>query len=120
PANGVPVPGDNLVNDWQDVSGAHHYVYQSYNVDGGGNCNLASIRWTESYIASNTNSRDVGDLTFCWRVKAVDAAGNESAWSELWKTVVDNTAPTTPVITTPTAEQYFATKPILNKWDASS
>ncbi len=101
PANGLPVSGVNLVNDWSDVDGTDHYVYQSYNVDGGGNCNLSDIRWTENYTASNTNTRNVGDLTFCWRVKAVDAVGNESAWSDLWKTVTDSTAPGVPTLLFP-------------------
>ncbi len=120
PGNGVPVSGDDLVNDWDDVAGAHHYTYQSYNVNGSGDCNLNDIRWTEDYLASNTNSRDVADLVFCWRVKAVDELGNESEWSDLWKTVVDNTIPSTPVITNPTDGQYFASAPILNKWNAST
>ncbi len=122
PGNGVPINGSNPVaNDWQDVLDASYYIYQSYNVDGSGNCNLASIRWTEDYTASQTNSRVLADgLKFCWRVKAVDAAGNQSAWSELWKTIADNSAPSVPVITNPTAEQYFNSTPILNKWAASS
>ena len=33
---------------------------------------------------------------FWWRVKAIDAQGNEGSWSELWKVVVDNTAPSIP------------------------
>lgn len=120
PGNGVPVSGNGLVNDWDDVADAHHYTYQSYNVNGSGDCNLNDIRWTEDYLASNTNSRDVADLVFCWRVKAVDELGNESEWSDLWKTVVDNTIPSTPVITNPTDGQYFTSAPILNKWNAST
>lgn len=95
PGNGVPVNGSSpIANDWQDVAGAAFYTYQSYNVDGSGNCNLSSIRWTEDYTASQTNSRVLTDgLKFCWRVKAVDHVGNPSGWSDIWKTIADNTAP---------------------------
>lgn len=94
PGDGVPVKGANLTNDWTDVTDADHYIYESYNVNGDGTCNLSTLRFTTTYTASQTNTRNVGDLTFCWRVSAVDTAGNQSPWSELWKTVVDNTAPT--------------------------
>lgn len=93
PADDAVVTGEDLTNDWQDVAGAHHYIYQSYNVATNGTCIMSPVRFTTTYTASNTNTRDVADLAFCWRVKAVDAAGNESAWSELWKVTTDNTSP---------------------------
>jgi hypothetical protein len=96
PSNGVPINGVNPVaNNWEDVADAHHYIYQSYNVKSDGACNFSSIRWTQNYTASQTDSRTLADgLKYCWRVKTVDAASNESPWSATWVTVVDNTAPT--------------------------
>jgi hypothetical protein len=44
----------------------------------------------------NTTSKsatNVADTVYWWRAKAVDAAGNESAWSPLWKLTVDSTSP---------------------------
>lgn len=95
PADNTPINGTSPVaNDWNDVADADHYVYQSYNVNGDGTCNYGSIRFTGTYTDSQTNSRTLADgLVYCWRVKAVDAAGNESAWSDTWTTVVDNTPP---------------------------
>lgn len=121
PADGVPVNGTTPVaNDWNDVVDADHYIYQSYNVDGAGNCNLASIRFTSDYIASQTNSRTFADgLKFCWRVKAVDAAGNESDWSSLWKTIADNTAPTVPTNGLPNGT-YELDNEFDFTWDAST
>jgi hypothetical protein len=117
----VPVNGTSpIANDWNPVADAHHYIYESYNVDGAGTCIMSPIRFNATYTDSQTNSRTFADgLKFCWRVKAVDAAGNESDWSELWKTIADNTGPTAPSITTPTAEQGFNTTPILNDWSDS-
>lgn len=97
PGDNIPVQGNGLVNDWEDVADADHYVYQSFNVKSDGSCNLSSPRFSgNGYIFTDnqTNSRDVTDLTFCWHVAAVDAAGNQSPWSKVWTTVVDNTAPT--------------------------
>ncbi len=97
PLNNTPINGTTPTsNDWEDVTGVsiQHYTYQSYNVLADGSCNTSSIRWTENYINSETNSRTLADgLQYCWRVKAVDNDGNESIWSDLWKTVVDNTGP---------------------------
>src|SRR5690606_14589656 len=87
------VKGQNLTNDWADVTDAAYYIYESYNVDGSGNCIMSPIRFNTTYTASNTNTRNVADLACCWRVKAVDAAGNQSAWSNLWKVTTDNIAP---------------------------
>lgn len=95
PGNGVPVNGTTPVaNDWDVVTGADHYIYQSYNVDSNGDCILSPARFSATYIDSQTNTRTLPDgLKFCWQVRAVDAAGNESSWSPLWLTIVDNTAP---------------------------
>ncbi len=96
PMDNTPINGTSpLANNWEAVAGAHHYMYQSYNVDAAGVCNLASIRFTANYTNSETNTRTLADgLKYCWRVKAVDTAGNMSDWSSLWKTVVDNQDPT--------------------------
>ncbi len=98
PSNNTPINGTTPIsNDWEDVTGVsiQHYTYQSYNVLADGSCDVSSIRWTENYTNSETNSRTLADgLQYCWRVKVVDNDGNESTWSDLWKTVVDNIAPT--------------------------
>lgn len=100
PANNSKVNASSpIANDWSDVAGADHYVYQSYNVDGSGNCNFSDIRFTGDYVASQTNSRVIADgLTFCWRVKTVGTNGAESAWSELWKVTIDNSTPSVPTM----------------------
>lgn len=94
PANNSVINATTPVaNDWQDIVDAVNYTYQSYNVDGDGDCNTSDIRWTEDYVSSQTNTRAIADgLTFCWRVKATTAYG-ESDWSDLWKVTIDNTNP---------------------------
>lgn len=122
PGNGMPINGTTPIdNDWSEVAETDHYIYESYNVDSSGNPIFMPARFGATYTESQTNSRTLTDgLQYFWRVKAVDAAGNESDWSQLWKTVVDNTAPTVPVISDPINEAFFNHTPILNKWGAST
>lgn len=78
----------NPTQTWEAVADADHYVYASYYDENGNN---------QAYTTTvHGTSRSVGGMqtvTFWWRVKAVDAAGNESGWSELRKLNVDNTKP---------------------------
>lgn len=88
PSNGAFVNG-SPTQTWSSVADADHYVYESY-VD-----EALTIPIYETVV--NGTSRTVGgtqNITFWWHVKAVDAAGNESAWSDAWKMTIDNTAPT--------------------------
>lgn len=96
PVNNSIIQGDNLTNQWSDVLGASGYTYQSYNVLPNGTCDLSKARYTATYTKSQTNTRNVSDLSFCWQVRAFDPAGNKSAWSPVWKVTIDNTAPVSP------------------------
>lgn len=117
PANNSTINASSpIANDWEDVADADSYIYQSYNVNSGGSCNLSDIRFTGSYTASETNSRSIADdLTFCWRVKAV-AGGVESEWSELWKVTIDNTAPDAPVHQTPVNNAFINFNDFYFEW----
>lgn len=88
PANNAVVNGATLINDWSDVADAHHYIYESYH-----NSTATSLRWHEEPTQSKKSATNVANTTFWWRVKAVDAVGNQSAWSPLWKVTIDNNAP---------------------------
>jgi len=79
----------NPAQTWRASTGASRYVYESY-----------SDPEATHFVYRNDNitgtSRTVGGtqtIVFWWRVKAVDAAGNESGWSEIRKLTVDNTFP---------------------------
>lgn len=95
PADGAVVPGATLTQSWNASSSSDvdHYIYESYN-----NSSATSLRWHEQFNASTLSktATNVANATFWWRVKAVDAAGNQSAWSPLWKVTVDNNMPTIP------------------------
>ena len=92
PSNDAFVKG-NPTQSWYPVSGTHHYVYESYS-----DPEAEHKIYTDPDLTKT--SRTVGGyqtITFYWRVRAVDAVGNEGGWSNLWKLNVDNTAPTATV-----------------------
>lgn len=114
PFNNTFIKGDLVTNEWSSVSDAFKYIYESYNND-----SATSRRWHQeinspSHTKTATN---VADSTFWWRVKAVDAAGNESEWSPLWKVTIDSTTPPTPTITSPIFGDYFKNTPIRATWN---
>ena len=89
PTNGAEVKGATLTQSWTTPdTDIDHYVYESYNDEA-----KTSLRFTGNVSGTSKTATNVADATFWWRVKAVDAIGNESGWSTLWKLVVDNTAP---------------------------
>lgn len=97
PKDGTVINGKSITQSWSDGSGdIDHYVYESCN-----DANCTSRRWGNGvngegiYPAGQTSktATNVGETAYWWRVKAVDKAGNESGWSDIWKITVDNTAP---------------------------
>lgn len=90
PINGAIVNGASVTQGWSASSSSDvdHYVYESY-FDAGAN----NLRWSENFAGLSKTAANVANTTFWWRVKAVDAAGNVSAWSPLWKLTIDNDVP---------------------------
>lgn len=80
--------GDVLISDWTNVIDADHYIYESYH-----NSTATNLRYHAEYGVSQKSASNVADSEFWWKVKAVDLAGNESIWSDLWHVTIDNTAP---------------------------
>lgn len=102
PANGAVVNGASVTQSWNASasSDVDHYIYESYN-----DANATSLRWSQTVNGLSKTATNVANATYWWRVKAVDAAGNESAWSPLWKLTIDNDAPGAPVTTS--AKPYY-------------
>jgi hypothetical protein len=102
PANGAVVNGASVTQSWtaSTSSDVDHYVYESYNDAG-----ATSVRWTQTVYGLSKTATNVTTATYWWRVKAVDVAGNESAWSPLWKLTIDNDAPGAPITTS--AKPYY-------------
>src|SRR5690606_21367532 len=81
------VNGASVTQEWGSrATDVAYYIYESYH-DAGAN----NLRWHEKINATSKTATNVADNNYWWRVKAVDHAGNESGWSELWKLTVNNT-----------------------------
>ncbi len=89
PENNAVVNGASVTQSWSDTStDVDHYIYESYN-----NAGATNLRWHEVFSGTSKTATNVGTATYWWRVAAVDHAGNTSAWSDLRKLTIDNTAP---------------------------
>lgn len=90
PLDGASVKGNSITNSWTSVPDAVKYIYESYH-----NVTATRLRHRQTVNAPNHSktATNIGDGIFWWRVKSVDAAGNESAWSDLRKVTVDSTKP---------------------------
>lgn len=49
-------------------------------------------------LSTSVYSPGTPDGAYYWHVRAVDAAGNKSGWSTIWKVTVDTTPPTIPTV----------------------
>lgn len=108
--------------DWTDVSGAASYEFQnSLSSATNGSGSLTTVHYSATSATSTLHSTGAPDGTVrYWQVRAVDANGIKSDWSTVWKMTIDSTLPTTPVINTPSNNQYFTSTPIVNNWSTSS
>jgi len=89
PANNSVVNGASITQSWQDEStDIDYFIYESYH-----DASANNLRWHGLFTDTTKTAINVGEANYWWRVKAVDKAGNESDWSDLWKITVDNTAP---------------------------
>lgn len=91
PSNSLVTRGYSIAHTWTESSSADvdHYVFETYD-DAEATRELSS----EKTSTTSVTSTYAEDVTYWWRVKAVDRASNESDWSELRKVTLDNTAPT--------------------------
>jgi hypothetical protein len=88
--------------DWENVSDASTYVVE-YDDSAGFGSAVTISNITLSYYQIQSA---LGDGTWYWRVKAVDSAGNQSAWSSTGSFIVDTSAyclldPEKPVLLSP-------------------
>jgi len=123
-------PAGGLISGSVDIRGSvtdlnpHHYYLVIQNssgtkVAGPGTVNDASSFTDKLFFTWNTAS--VADGNYTIKLEARDTFNNKNAGSIDWHSViVDNTAPTKPVITLPGNETYFKTTPIRNEWSSST
>ena len=128
PANGALTNINEFWFEWGDVTGASSYeaqFSQSNSTDPTtGSLNVGVWSGDASHNQP-TESRawSAGATgTWYWQVRAVDDAGNKSAWTSPWKLTIDKVKPSTPQITAPTANQEFEGTPgtIRAEWTAAT
>ncbi|MBP9851786.1 MAG: hypothetical protein KBC67_00815 [Candidatus Pacebacteria bacterium] len=88
--------------DWSDVTtpaaGAVTYIYQSSHIaDVNADGSFTTPSYTSGALTSSqADTTGTPNGTYYWHVKAIDGAGNSSAWSTPWKiTIADDEAPAT-------------------------
>ncbi len=101
PQGGSVVKGAYYTKSWTTVSSAIKYEYASYH-----DSEATSLKFSAQYTSATRSASGIPDITYWWRVRAIDASGNKSSWSELVKLTIDNTKP---VITGSTATQNPST-----------
>lgn len=116
PSSNTLTNGASVTQSWSDASAdVDHFIYESYN-----DAAATSLRWHQEFTATSKTATNVSDSTYWWRVKAVDYAGNESGWSNLWKITIDNTKPTKPSVNAPLANAFLNGSSTQNSWTAST
>lgn len=117
PADGTYTTTSALTSiDWTDATDANGpvaYYYESShssvtNADG----SFASPVYQSAALSSSeTPTLGTPEGVYYWHVRAVDAAGNSTDWTDVWEITVDNTAPTAPVAS-PKAGTYTSAQQV--------
>jgi hypothetical protein len=101
PVNGAPhnaaIPTNNFDFTWDASSDSSTITYEfqsSLNPAESGGV-LTTGLWKSGTLSSNMiHSSGAPDGTWYWQVRAVDSAGNTSAWSNIWNVTIDKVFPT--------------------------
>jgi parallel beta-helix repeat protein len=104
--------------DWSDVSDPSGVTYQIRLYNSSWSLVKEKIGLTSSaYTVSSFGS--LADGTYYWRVRAMDGAGNASAWTTSWAFKLDNTLPSMPVHLSPTSWKKINSSATLDWSDVS-
>lgn len=103
PTSGTPndksIATNNFDFDWDasaDNSPITYEFQSSLNPAQSGGV-LTSGLWHSGILPSNKiHSSGAPDGTWFWQVRAIDAAGNQSAWSEIWDVTLNTSIPAVP------------------------
>ena len=117
PADGSYTNSPDVTLWWETGSdvgcGINHYVIQ-LDED-------ATFQTPEEWTTSDTTfdiPLTLTDHVYYWRVKAVDEAGNEGDWSDIWTFEVDTESPDAPALTSPVGGVFLNASPVTFEWGA--
>ncbi len=103
PTNGLPnnsiIPTNNFDFTWNASTDASALTYEfqsSMNPTQSGGVLTTGLWKSDILPTAMIHSSGAPDGTWYWQVRAKDAAGNYSNWSNIWNVTLDTVAPTTP------------------------
>lgn len=104
PKGGIPNNSYKITNDFDfswdastdDRAGAITYEFRSSQDESKvGSAPDSSGAWMSGVLTEpSIHSHGAPDGVWYWQVRAIDAAGNKSAWSDTWKLAIDTVKPT--------------------------
>lgn len=97
----VTINTNNFDFDWDDSTDASPVTYEfqsSLNPAQSGGVLTTALWHSGTLPTSMIHSSGAPDGVWYWQVRAKDAAGNTSAWSEIWNVRLDTVVPTTPTV----------------------
>jgi hypothetical protein len=106
---------DFIWNESSDaLSGIDHYIMQ-YAFDSS---------FTQGLVETTTVDTAImfilSDSIYYWRVKAVDIAGNEALFSDIWKFEVDTSSPQAPILQSPIGGTWLSDTLVTFEWSEVS
>lgn len=129
PTNGQPhnavLTTNNFYFTWDASTDASAVTYefqssQESSRDANNVLNGSNV-WKSDVLSSNTiHSTGAPDGVWYWQVRAVDAAGNKSDWSQIWNVTLDTQTPSVPVLSTPANNGFVTTQDFTFDWQDST
>lgn len=127
PTNGTPngktIPTNNFDFNWDKSTDNSPLTYEFQSSMNPAEVNgvLTTGIWSSGTLPTNMiHSAGAPDGTWYWQVRAKDAAGNYSSWSEIWTVKLDTVAPSTPILVSPDNGVFTKGASITNVWSDTS
>jgi len=107
--------------DWSNETGLNGpvtYIYESSfsNTTGSDGSFISPVYVSGTLSDSQIPTLGTPQGIYYWHVRAIDTAGNKSAWTSPWKVTVDNTAPVKPAFTAPTNNLFTHINSVTLTW----
>jgi hypothetical protein len=120
PVNGATLNDNTPTFQWSSVTDPSGVTYTlQYSDD-----NAFQTATTVENLFDNTytvlDNEALADNTYYWRVQAVDGAGNQSGWSDVWQFTIGTTPPPAPTLISPPNNSRLGENTPTFRWTAVS